>query len=445
MMRFFIKYVQDRICRGMIAGLLLCLSITTIAASSPEFIQIEKQSGSFQQSWNTQGTTISVVPFNCPVWGTCMEMPILHFSVQGLEDDGAGYTLGIAVNDREYYFDSIDVKFPLPLTFSNGSILEYWFENEDGKVFAKNHFYFRLTILSQETGFNRIELLGYQWQDSIPIYALAWNIFPPLDASESGWEIHYESAAELATSNDLALLAGQLIWNGTVHAGTCSNGGLETNGAATPCGMDAAYTEVVNWQNAHDEEILLAAQSARIPPKLIKGVIALESQFWPNWEIEDEYGLAMVTEDGVDMLLKWNRPYFYQKCTDLYDEKICARGYFKLYDDQIQHLIGYVLQDVGSDQEYTLIAEILNAASMQAAQVVYNYTRKSTNAVTDFETLWRITLGIYHAGCGCMGNAIEDAWKESRTTLTWQSISKQLKGDCAGAKDYFDRVLLLSR
>ena len=101
-MRFFIKYVQDRIYRGMIAGLLLCLSITTIAASSPEFIQIEKQTGSLQQSWNTQGTTISVVPFNCPIWGTCMEMPILHFSVQGLEDDGAGYTLGIAVNDREY-------------------------------------------------------------------------------------------------------------------------------------------------------------------------------------------------------------------------------------------------------------------------------------------------------------------------------------------------------
>jgi len=429
----------------MLAGLFVCVSIPCMPLYYQNYSEVKSNAIIVQQTAIINNTSISVVPFNCPIWGTCMEMPILHFSVTGLDVENADYALRIAIDGQKYYFDSLDIKFQLPPTYSNGSYLEYWFENEDGKVFAKNHFYFRLTVLSQETGLNRIELLGYQWQDSIPTYALEWNTFPPLETSESGWEIQYESATDIATSNDLALLAGKLIWNGTVNASACSNGGLETNGAATPCGMEAAYAEVVEWQNAHDEEIFLAAQSARIPPKLIKGIIALESQFWPNWEIDDEYGQAMITEDGVDMLLKWNRPYFTQKCTDLYNETICTRGYFKLYDDQIQHLIGYALQDIGTDQEYILIAEILNAASMQAAQVVYNYTRKSTNAVTDFETLWRITLGIYHAGCGCMGNAIEDAWKESRTTLQWESITKHLKGDCAGAKDYFDRVLLLSR
>ena len=444
-MKLFTKWAQIFIQMSFFAVLSASLSITSIPDSIYHSANSNQPIGSIQQYNSTKNADITVTPFTCPIWGNCNEIPIMHFAVQGLLDDNVKYSFRIVINDQDFYFDDTDIKFQLPLTYSNGSLLEYWFEDSDGTVYAKNHFYYRLMTLNEDTGLYRIELLGHQWQNSIPTYALAWNIFPPLESSETGWEIHYENASALSTANDLALLAGQLIWNGTVNANSCSNSGLESNGAANTCGMDAAYAEVVDWQNAHDEEILLAAQSARIPPKLIKGVIALESQFWSNWEIEDEYGLGMVTEDGVDMLLKWNRPYFYQKCTDLYDEKICAKGYFKLYDDQIQHLIGYVLQDVGSDQEYRLIAEILNAASMQAAQVVYNYTRESTNAVTDFETLWRITLGIYHAGCGCMGNAIQDAWKESRTILTWQSISKQLKGDCAGAKDYFDRVLLLSR
>jgi hypothetical protein len=65
--------------------------------------------------------------------------------------------------------------------------------------------------------------------------------------------------------------------------------------------------------------------------------------------------------------------------------------------------------------------------------------------VADFETLWRITLGIYHAGCGCMGTAIKESWKESSTTLTWSRISNHLTGTCAGAIDYFDKIVETTR
>ncbi|HAF61145.1 MAG TPA: hypothetical protein DCK95_02335 [Anaerolineaceae bacterium] len=423
----------------------MCFPLTSFSNMFHRSLPSITSSTNFHQSDRAENkTSISVTPYNCPIWGTCTELPILRFHVEGIIADNSEYSLRIAINGQKYYFDNMDVKFQLPWTFSNGSLLEYWFENEEGSIFAKNHFYYRLMTLNEETSLKRIELLGHQWQGLIPTYALAWNIFPPLESSDTGWEIQYENLSDISTSNDYAFLAGKLIWNGTVNANNCSNSGLEANGAANTCGTDAAYSEVVNWQNAHDAEILRAAKSTRIPPKLIKGIIALESQFWSNWEIEDEYGLGMVTENGVDMLLKWNQPYFTQKCSSLYNDTVCAGGYFGLYDVQIQHLIGYVLQDIGTDQEYTLIAEILNAASMQTAQVIYNYTHQTASTVADFETLWRITLGIYNAGCGCMGKAIEKSWKESNKTLTWESISRHLEGDCASAKDYFDKVILLS-
>lgn len=202
---------------------------------------------------------------------------------------------------------------------------------------------------------------------------------------------------------------------------------------------------MINWQNAYDAEILNAGNAEFIPPKLLKGVIAVESQFWPLWEIEGEYGLGMITEDGVDMLLKWNQSYFYEKCSDLYLHDLCKYGYFGLKDRQLTSLIGYALQDIGTEKEYQLIAGTLNAATVQTSQLILNYTSFTPNEVADFETLWRITLGIYHAGCGCMGEAIKESWDKSKTTLAWSDISAHLTGTCSGAKDYFDKVIQLSQ
>ncbi len=435
------KVIQRLTCLNFIFASFLFFPITD---NSYKFDQ-SAFSLSKRDSYAENNMVISVEPYNCPIWGTCYEPPILHFYVESLSENSSEYELRIEINGQVYYYKKTDVKFQLPLTFSNGSKIKYWLVNSQGSTFSSSEFYYRLTSINSETGLYRIELLGSRWKEVVPTYALTWNIFPPVDGADYGWAAQYDSPSDLMTSNDYALLAGRLIWNGNVDAGSCPDGGLESNGAANQCGIEAAHEQVISWQNAHDSEIQSAGNEAFIPQKLIKGIIALESQFWPDWEIEGEYGLGMITEDGVDMLLKWNQSYFLEKCSMLYTYESCKNGYFSLSNEQLTHLVGYVLQDVGTQYEYQLIAETLNAATIQTSQVIQNYTGLAPYAVADFETLWRITLGIYHAGCGCMGEAIKESWKESKNTLTWSKISAYLTGGCASAKDYFDKVIQLSQ
>ena len=384
---------------------------------------------------------ISVEPYNCPVWGYCYEPPVLNFYVKDLLADPSGYELGIEIDGQVYYYPQMDVMFELPFTDSDGTKVAYWLVNSQGSTFSNGEFYYRLASLSSDTELYRIELLGSRWQKYIPTYAFTWNIFPPIDDADYSWAAQYDSTFDLMTWNDYALLAGRLIWYGNVDASSCQYGGLESNGAANQCGIEAARELMMSWQNAYDSEIQSAGEKAFIPQKLLKGVIAMESQFWPDWEFEGEYGLGMLTEDGVDMLLKWNQSYFLEKCSDVYTNDRCKYGYLGLNDKQLTYLVGYVLQDIGTPNEFQLIAETLNAATIQTTQLIYNYTELEPYAVTDFETLWRITLGVYTAGCGCMGEAIKESWKESEDTLTWSGISSKLTGTCAGAIDYFDKVI----
>lgn len=392
-----------------------------------------------------ENLSIVVEPSNCPVWGTCNESPALHFYVEGLSADTFGYELDIEIGDQIYSYPEMDIVFPLPFTTSEGVTVKYYLINMEGSFFSMGEFSYRLSTLSPETNLYQIEMIGDRWVDSIPSYAYSWKMFSPIEDVDYSWAVQYESPLDLATQNDFALLAGKLIWSGSVDASSCYNNGLETSGAANQCGMDASREQVITWQNTHDTEILQAGNVAFIPPRLIKGTIAVESQFWPTWEIEGEYGLGMLTEDGMDMLLKWNPSYFYEKCTNLYLHDLCKYGYYGLKDKQLTSLIGYVMKDIGTEREYRLIAETIKAATLQTSQLIQNYTNHFPNEVADFETLWRITLGIYHAGCGCMGTAIKESWKESSTTLTWSRISNHLTGTCAGAIDYFDKIVETTR
>lgn len=398
-----------------------------------------------KDGFSEDNMVISVNPYNCPVWGYCYEQPVLNFNVEDLSADSSGYKLGIDIGGQLTYYEQTNVMFQLPVTNSDGTKVAYWLVNSQGSIFSNDEFYYRLTSLASDTELYRIEFIGDRWEDSIPTYALTWNVFPPINAADYSWALQYDHPSDLNTWNDYALLAGRLIWNGTVDASSCQYGGLESNGAASQCGIEAAREQVIIWQNAHDSEILSAGQNALIPQKLLKGIIAVESQFWPDWEIRGEYGLGMITEDGVDLLLKWNSSYFFEKCSQVYTNDWCKNGYFALNDKQLTYLIGYILQDIGTANEYQLLAETLNAASIQTSQLIYNYTGLEPYEVADFETLWRITLGIYQAGCGCMGEAIKESWKKSKTTLIWSEISSHLTGTCAGADDYFDKAIQYSQ
>ncbi len=95
------------------------------------------------------------------------------------------------------------------------------------------------------------------------------------------WLTRPETVEELASNRPLYLLAGRLILNGIADASSCPNNGLLPNGAANACGLEQARYQVYLWQNRFDTSIFHASRKTNVPAYLLKGVFALESQFWP--------------------------------------------------------------------------------------------------------------------------------------------------------------------
>jgi hypothetical protein len=204
--------------------------------------------------------------------------------------------------------------------------------------------------------------------------------------------------------------------------------------------MEAAREKVIAWQNKNNQAIMEAGLEAHVPARLLKGMIAQESQFYAKWEMPEEYGLGMLTEHGVDMLLQWNEAYYMNKCGLIYGADYCENGYLNIKSEHRRVLIGYVMQDIGTDKEYRVLAEALYASCYQAYYIVSYYTDLKPNQVADYETMWRIAMGIYHAGFGCMADGVSAGWGTGSDGLYWENIEPYLSGDCSSAVDYFDKA-----
>ena len=61
--------------------------------------------------------------------------------------------------------------------------------------------------------------------------------------------------------------------------------------------------------------------------------------------------------------------------------------------------------------------------------------------VLSYRDMWKISLGVYNSGAGCLYYAIDEAWDQVGR-LTWGGISEFLVGDCQNAADYADSVFL---
>jgi hypothetical protein len=225
------------------------------------------------------------------------------------------------------------------------------------------------------------------------------------------------------------LLAGKLILRGAVSAADCEDGGLLPNGAASTCGIEAARIQTTLIQNSFNDLILEAAEASRIPPKLLKGVIGQESQFWHSWVIEGEYGYGMMTDKGADMLLTYDPRFFLDLCTPIYGAPDCAWGYTNLGEFPQAYLRGLALSNIRTEKEFELIGRTIAAATGQAGQIIRNVTGEEPGDVLSYKELWLISLAIYHGGGGCVGVATEKA-HDAEVPLTWANISEYLQGDC---------------
>ncbi len=383
---------------------------------------------------------------NCAVWDYCEENPELRLGVFGPEGFVENYTIHLSIGAKKMEFDTNPANTTLGKTGESGVEVVFWAESEEGKIFAKDSFHLRNLQVEDKFLF---EILGKRWESSAPGCSVVWKIFPKTDLYTSGWAQVINDPNQLYTEIDYTLLAGRLIWDGKVDASLCDNSGLLRSGVASQCGLEAAREAVLAWQNEANAVIQGASLQAGIPARLLKGLIGQESQFYSGWERKDEYGLGMISERGVDMLLYWNPSYYKEKCEQFLGKGTCAAGYLNLTKNYQAQLIGLVLKDIGSLQEYRLLAQTLYAGCHQSAQLVRNYTKKEASEVADYATMWRITMGIYHSGCGCVGDAMEAAWESyefentglKNQQLKWVDIADNLDKDCLNAVDYFDKIV----
>lgn len=136
--------------------------------------------------------------------------------------------------------------------------------------------------------------------------AVATVCHPPAPQMGEGLFKQPKTAAELASVNKYYLLGGKLIWFGYGGASQCDglSGVDPASGAATECGLESIFDVSVAWQNQLDDAIYQAALDQHVPARLLKEIIARETQFWAWTGEHGEAGLIQITEDGADVVMR---------------------------------------------------------------------------------------------------------------------------------------------
>jgi len=265
------------------------------------------------------------------------------------------------------------------------------------------------------------------------------------------WLMPVSGNTNLATANRYDVLAAELLLSGLVDGSTCPAQGLNPDGSANGCGIELTHDQVLTWQNQFDSVILSSSQAAELPPKVVKAVIAVESQFWPaaNWT-RGEIGLGQMTGYGADLVLMWRPDYYQSICRQAFGGKSCSSQY-QFLDSSTQLLLrGLVLKEIdatclscegGVDfekgkQAVQVLTETLNASCLQSTRVIYLATGKSPAVLLSFEDYWRLVLANYHAGAGCVYQAL----RKTGNPNSWNSIAANFSSGCASGAEYIRRI-----
>ncbi len=258
----------------------------------------------------------------------------------------------------------------------------------------------------------------------------SWAEFPPFPY-------------QLNTDIPLHHLAARLITYGLVDTTSCPAGGLSADmDWPNACGLEKATPKMIAWENQYDDAIWTAANQIGIPPKIIKTLIEVESQFWPGNEcfFVDEYGLGQINQLGVDVLLRNDFNLYQQVCPSVLTN--CTVPYVSLAAPQQALVRGALLASQNSacdacqfgldltkaQQSITFIAQLLKANCDQAKNVL-----DVKNLKTDYESYWKFTLLSYHSGMSCLADAVH-ATKLAGDPLDWEHLGPQI--NCAGGEKY---------
>lgn len=299
------------------------------------------------------------------------------------------------------------------------------------------------------------DVLSSQWQGEVTATCSeTWGTFPPVGGAPE-WLSTPTQVEELSSDIPYTYLAANLILQGSVDARSCPDGGLAPGNVVNQCGLEKSRDAVRAWQNQFDGLIYSTAEQTSVPARLLKGLFARESQFWPGiFQAAGDIGLGQLTENGADTALFWNRSFYNQFCPLVMDSETCGLGYPNL-DEEHQAalrraLVGSVnasceecplgLDLSQADFSIKVFANTLIANCEQTGQVIYNYTGRSPGEAASYEDLWKFTLVNYNAGGGCLAQGITGAQGTSGLPLTWATVSPHLTGACSGSVDYVNDI-----
>jgi hypothetical protein len=294
--------------------------------------------------------------------------------------------------------------------------------------------------------------------------ANSWGVY---DQDSVAWDDFVQFPYELNSKKTLHTLATQLLLNGIVDANGCPMGGLSIGlNWPTACGLERAETKMLEWQNQYDEYIWLASRDEGVPPRILKTMIEIESQFWPGNQrfYVDEFGLGQINQLGIDVLLRRDPTLYQQVCPGVLAD--CTHPYLSLTGPEQAMIRGAVVKltdatcptcDFGLDlnkakASISLLAKVIVAncqlvdtvlrtevtpdedvVAATATAAIATARAGGENPDSRYEDLWRFTLVSYHSGPSCLQQAVIGTKKESRT-VNWDNLSKELK--CKGGADY---------
>ena len=168
---------------------------------------------------------------------------------------------------------------------------------------------------------------------------------------DSSWLEMVDTPNQLYTEFNLARLSGKLINFGAVDASACENGGLNADGTATDCGLNAAKPQADEWQNQFNSALVAASKQENVPPRLLKNLFAWESQFWPETIFVNtfEFGLGHITLNGADSALRWDTSLYAEICADSFSKEYCTEEYGYQPANLRSGLQGVLVQKMNAD------------------------------------------------------------------------------------------------
>jgi len=396
---------------------------------------------------------------------TCKNLPSLKFIGEEPLANETIIRIQGSIDGEPFSCPGDVCSIPLKPTSSTGVKVEFWADSSFGDASIMYSAMVRLMPwgdfmapdgTASDTQLWYVDVLSTQWRGVQPASCTeTWQVFPDIGGPPP-WLLTPDQPEDLYTTISFYYLAGMLISSGEVDAHECPNNGMATEQTANACGIQAAYQQVVDWQNYFDQQIFDTAIETGVPAQLLKNVFSRESQFWPGiYSTYREAGFGQLTENGADTVLLWNPSFFSQFCPLVLAQDRCNLGFGNLGSEEHAMLRGALVRKVNStcpecpvgidmsqaNFSVRIFGEGMLANCEQVGRIIRNYTNQDPGQVSNFEDLWRFTLVNYNAGPGCLSDAINKAYR-THAYLDWDTVSSYLSEGCRGALDYVEDISL---